>query len=113
MKGKQYTLNDKLTFGKYRGMTIQEVMKKDAGYIDWCKQNITGFVVIKVPTYNRNNRTSESSREPEGIDVLNINPWGYRFLRNMHNIAEDVQIVSTEQPRRICREQQLYIEFSS
>ena len=47
MKGKQYTLNDHLTFGKYRGMTIQDVLQEDADYIEWCKNKVDGFMIVE------------------------------------------------------------------
>lgn len=36
-------LNNKLGFGKYKGSTIEEVLKKDASYIVWCIENIKYF----------------------------------------------------------------------
>ena len=34
----------KLTFGKYRGEWFSDIMKRDPQYIDWCLENIKGFV---------------------------------------------------------------------
>ena len=110
MKGKQYTLSDQLTFGKYRGMTIQEVMQKDADYIEWCKKNIGEFVVIEAPIRGR---TIEVSFYSKDVDILSYNPWGRRFFKNARNVAEDVQIVIKEKTRRRCKAQQLDIEFIS
>lgn len=32
-----------ITFGKYRGKTVAEVLKKDPGYISWALENIPAF----------------------------------------------------------------------
>ena len=32
------TLNDKITFGRYRGMTVEEALKKDAQYLQWAEE---------------------------------------------------------------------------
>jgi hypothetical protein len=32
-----------LTFGKYKGLTVGEVMKKDVNWIHWALQNIPDF----------------------------------------------------------------------
>ena len=32
------TLNDKLTFGKYKGMTVEEAIAKDAQYLQWAEE---------------------------------------------------------------------------
>ena len=38
------TLGDKLTFGKYRGLTVEEVLAKDAQYLQWAEEkNIIQF----------------------------------------------------------------------
>ena len=111
MKGKQYTLSDKLTFGKYRGRTIREVMQKDAAYIEWCKKNIEGFAVSEVLTDNK--RTINVSFYSIGIEVLNINPWGYRFFEKARSIAEDVHVVTEKKTHKKFQERQLDIAFIS
>jgi hypothetical protein len=33
----------KITFGKYKGKSIDWIKQNDAGYIKWCLDNIKGF----------------------------------------------------------------------
>lgn len=40
---KIFGLKDVLTFGKYKGKTIKEVILEDAQYINWAYSNITWF----------------------------------------------------------------------
>lgn len=42
---KQVELADELMFGKYKGMTLEEVIYEDPGYIQWCIENIKDFVL--------------------------------------------------------------------
>lgn len=37
---KALTINFKLPFGKYKGMTIKEVAKEDFGYLMWCRREL-------------------------------------------------------------------------
>jgi hypothetical protein len=43
MKTKNFSLNDKLTFGKYKGYTIEEVLESDPNYIEWAIDEIEWF----------------------------------------------------------------------
>ena len=38
-------LNDELRFGKYKEMTIADVIKKNVGYLHWCLENIKTFKI--------------------------------------------------------------------
>ena len=35
------------TFGKYKGELVQDVINKDACYVEWCINNVDGFVMSK------------------------------------------------------------------
>jgi hypothetical protein len=39
-------IDHKLTFGKYKGETLQEVADKDVQYLAWCMKNIDGFTLM-------------------------------------------------------------------
>ena len=39
----EYSLDDTLRFGKYKGMTVREAIDKDHNYINWCVDNIPKF----------------------------------------------------------------------
>lgn len=108
MRGKAYTPNDKLTFGKYRGMTIREILQKDAAYIEWCKGNIDGFSVADEPK-NANQR--EATFYSEGIEILSINPWARKCFEYARRMAEDVILAVEIQPHANCIDKQLQLEF--
>lgn len=36
-------LNDVLSFGKYKGSTIKDVIKEEPSYLIWCQQNVGWF----------------------------------------------------------------------
>jgi hypothetical protein len=40
---KFYDLNTELTFGKYRGKTIKEILSIRASYLNWCSINLDHF----------------------------------------------------------------------
>lgn len=108
MKGKQYTLNDHLTFGKYRGMTIKEVLQKDADYIEWCKNKVEGFVIVDEAIRAK---TIKSSSYSTGIEMLQYNPWAKQMFENALRMAEDVKLAIEKRPRKKFRGQQLEIAF--
>lgn len=42
---KLLTLNSVLTFGKYQGMTVEDVCDLDPNYMDWVRENVTRFEI--------------------------------------------------------------------
>lgn len=38
-----HSLSDKLEFGKYKGLSIAEVAKRNPFYLDWCIRNVNHF----------------------------------------------------------------------
>ena len=36
-------LDDEITFGKYGGYTVREVLDKNPGYLRWCIENLDGI----------------------------------------------------------------------
>ncbi len=43
MAKKIYTLTDVLSFGKYKGKTVVDVIERNHKYIAWCLANLTHF----------------------------------------------------------------------
>jgi hypothetical protein len=43
MKIKEFSLSDKLTFGKYKGYTIEEILEDDPSYLEWAIDEIEWF----------------------------------------------------------------------
>lgn len=42
-----FALDDKLTFGKYQGLTVREIRQKDKGYLDWINRETKHEIVYR------------------------------------------------------------------
>lgn len=40
---KPFKLNDKITFGKHKGLTIKEIIEDDPSYLEWALDEVDGF----------------------------------------------------------------------
>jgi len=61
---KIYNLEDTITFGKYRGRTIEDIIDEDCEYIVWCLENIKWFVLsTKAESYLQE---QQDPRRPTG-----------------------------------------------
>lgn len=103
---KKYALHDILTFGKYRGRTLRQVLSKDAKYVQWCLGNVHNFsmdnpawdyaisVSSSFETYRPKSSNLVAKRDSlpysDGIEVLLHNPWGDRILKCAASVAEDI-----------------------
>lgn len=90
MKKKRYTLRDRLPFGKYKGISIREILAKDASYIEWCKKNVKGFSLVT------EKMVPDADFYTDGIEILKTNPWTSRFMASAQRFAEDVNFVILE-----------------
>ena len=43
MNEKTFKLDTKLDFGKYKGLTVEEIIKKDPEYLGWAEDTIDWF----------------------------------------------------------------------
>ena len=127
MKTRQYTLNDTLAFGKYRGKTLRQVLTQDANYVQWCLGNVHDFSMdnpawdyaislsSSFETSKPKSTTAVAKRDSlpysDGIEVLLYNPWGDKILKYAASIAVDVMPVVEKTP--VCKTagQQLEIAF--
>jgi hypothetical protein len=48
---KFYDLETQFTFGKYNGLTLEQVIEKNPGYISWCLNNLDHFFMSKEIQY--------------------------------------------------------------
>jgi hypothetical protein len=48
MKTKEFSLSDKLTFGKYKGYTIEDVLEDDLNYLEWAIDEIEWFELDEI-----------------------------------------------------------------
>jgi hypothetical protein len=44
-KAKVYHLREQLTFGKYEGEFLEDIIRTEPGYITWCLRNLVNFVI--------------------------------------------------------------------
>lgn len=101
---KQYNLEDKLNFGKYRHLSLRTVIDRDAEYVLWCISKIPDFT-LSDEAWNYATERNESfvavrpkptySSKPysDGVEVLTTFPWKDRYLTYLRTHAEDAQIV--------------------
>ena len=40
-----YNIREKLTFGKYEGEIVEDVIRADPSYMSWCLRTIAGFAL--------------------------------------------------------------------
>ncbi len=45
MKNRIYNIEDVFDFGKYKGKTIEDLLKENPGYVDWLIRNFRGFAL--------------------------------------------------------------------
>ena len=127
MKTKQYTLNETLAFGKYRGKTLRQVLTQDANYVQWCLGNVQNFSMdcpawdyaislsSAFETYKPKSTTMVAKRDSlpysDGIEVLLYNPWGDKILMYASSVAIDVMPIVEKVPCLKPAGRQLEIAF--
>lgn len=130
-----YTLTDCLTFGKYRGRSIQDVLQKEPQYIQWCLQNVEGFKLDKaawsyatgiddsfvhlIPEEQRKEDNALVEKQlANGVELLAHYPWKdplearRSFIQYARSVAED--IVENQYGKPLCfasMAQQLHLPF--
>lgn len=45
MRNRIYNIDDEFDFGKYKGKTIEDLLKENPGYVDWLIRNFRGFAL--------------------------------------------------------------------
>lgn len=45
LKLNEYRLFDKISWGKYKGLTIENIIKTDLQYVKWCILNLDNFII--------------------------------------------------------------------
>lgn len=67
---KFYDLNTVFTFGKYEGMSVQEVVNIQPSYIDWCAINLDHFYIDDSEIENLKEINPDFSLSEEAINKL-------------------------------------------
>jgi hypothetical protein len=57
---KYYDINDKITFGKYNGFLIKDIIDKHIKYIDWCYIHVKEFHLFYNAFEYYNDRLNET-----------------------------------------------------
>lgn len=68
-------LTHTITFGKYKGKTIEHVILQDPSYIDWCLDNITSFKLTNKAQELLDN-TEEDTIDPELEEIYRDFQYG-------------------------------------
>ncbi|MBR1565116.1 MAG: hypothetical protein IJ650_07210 [Paludibacteraceae bacterium] len=102
-----YELFDKLGFGKYKHLTLKQVLDSHSGYIEWCLCNIPGFT-LSDEAWNyavlisqrfvaiRPKPSPLYAPYSDGVEQLLFYPWKKQYLQYMRTCAEDVEWTSFE-----------------
>lgn len=72
---KIYAEDDFLDFGKYKGMTIKEVIDDDPEYLVWCLDNVNFFDVSENVLQLIENAQIENDFREAMYDYLDDDPW--------------------------------------
>lgn len=57
---KHYNLNDKITFGKYNGLLMKDIIDKHIKYIDWCYLHVKNFHLLYDAFIYYNNKLNKT-----------------------------------------------------
>lgn len=130
-----YSLTDCLTFGKFRGRSIQYVLQKEPQYIQWCLLNVQGFKLDKaawsyatsidaafvhlIPEEQRKEDNAVVEKQlANGVELLAHYPWKdpmearRSFIQYARSVAEDIAEIQYSKP--LCfasMAQQLHLPF--
>ncbi len=124
---KRYSLQDILTFGKYRGKTLRHVLTQDANYIKWCLDNIRNFsmdesawnfaisssISLDDCRLTGTPVASERSSIPysDNVEMLLINPWQEKIFKNAIKQAEYIAFREIRRRKRTIKPIQLQLQF--
>lgn len=130
-----YALTDCLTFGKYRGCSIQYVLQKEPQYIQWCLLNVDGFKMDKaawkyaisiddvfvhlIPEEQRKEDNALVEKQlANGVELLAHYPWKdpmearRSFIQYARSVAEDIVEIQYSKPLSLASmAQQLHLPF--
>ena len=65
-----------ISFGKYKGETIEEVFKKDASYLDWAIKN-TGRLILSDKDTDKIEAKAEDEHDAWLRDNYDDEPYGF------------------------------------
>lgn len=101
-KNTTYSINDKLGFGKYRNLTVKQVLERDPNYINWCKQNIPHFQITDNTETQETKQQHTYPSQPidEQLDILLCTPWNKQYLKHYKDHTTDAQIIQ-KQPQQL------------
>lgn len=124
---KRYSLQDILTFGKYRGKTLRHVLIQDANYVKWCLDNTHNFSMDETAwdfaisisssfnecrlTHTLATREQYSIPYSDNVEMLLINPWKEKMFRNAINQAEDITFQDIRPRKGAVKNIQLQLQF--
>ena len=84
-KARALSLSDTLTFGKHKGLTVQQVVDKDPRYLAWACQNVSWFD-LDVEARRAGQRAINAADERQ---AGYLEAWAWGVLPHQRNNWED------------------------
>lgn len=92
MRNRIYNIDDVFDFGKYKGKTIEDLLKENPGYVDWLIRNFRGFALsydafqqAKIITEGKSFSKEEAklANENQSITIIfrKLYGWDYDFSK--------------------------------
>lgn len=99
MKNKIYDIHDEFDFGKYKGKTIEDLLKENPGYVDWLIRNFRGFalsydafeqakIITEGKRFSKEEAVLANKNQPLIILSRKLYGWDYDFSK------EDIQFIN-------------------
>jgi hypothetical protein len=70
-------LTDKLSFGRYKDRTIQEIIEKDPGYILWMHDEHIAIIPERILEYAEESDTDQRLSEAMDLEFLGIDYYDF------------------------------------
>lgn len=86
-----YTPSTVLQFGKYKGMTLDQIAQQHASYVLWCTRNLNNFINKRqlLETYSDKYGTISFFEDPDGTRELAILNNAYLLIDQDFVLLED------------------------
>ena len=92
MRNRIYNIEDVFDFGKFKGKTVEDLLKENPGYVDWLIRNFRGFALsynafeqAKIITTGKrfSKKEAELVNENQAITILfrKLYGWDYDFSK--------------------------------
>ncbi len=84
---KKYNLDSKLTFGKFAGLTIRELITLQPDYIEWCALNLDHFYINQQTILKAKSVSSDFVISEDAIECMEEKYSSYQ--ENLYYLEQD------------------------